>query len=32
MDELLFTAKGKAEIVSIQKEMREKGNGPNYEE
>jgi hypothetical protein len=31
MDELLLTEAGKREIVSIQKEMRDKDNGSKYE-
>lgn len=29
---MLASSAGKSEISSIQKEMRDKGNGPNYEE
>jgi serine/threonine protein phosphatase PrpC len=32
MDTLLQDSKGKAEIVTIQKEMKDKDNGPKYEE
>lgn len=32
MDELIIAEAGKKEILSIQKEMREKDNGPKYEE
>lgn len=32
MDVLLATPEGKKEIVAIQKQMREKDNGPKYEE
>lgn len=32
MDELLSTQAGKNEIVQIQKDMRQKQNGPSYEE
>jgi len=32
MDVLLRSPEGKAEIVRIQKEMREKDNGPKYDE
>jgi serine/threonine protein phosphatase PrpC len=32
MDELLLAAAGKSEITAIQKEMREKDNGPKYDE
>lgn len=32
MDEMLLTQAGKTEIVAIQKEMKDKDNGPKYEE
>lgn len=32
MDVLLRSEKGKKEIEQIQKEMKEKGNGPKYDE
>ena len=32
MDEMLKTNEGKTEIIKIQKELREKENGPKYEE
>lgn len=32
MDELLLTEAGKKEIVEIQKQMRDKDNGPKYEQ
>ena len=32
MDQLLKTEAGKTEIIAIQKQMREKDNGPKYEE
>lgn len=32
MDVLLASEEGKKEIVTIQKEMREKDNGPKYDE
>lgn len=32
MDELLLTPEGKKQIVAIQAEMKNKENGPNYEE
>ena len=30
MDELMLTEAGKKEIIAIQKEMRDKDNGPKY--
>lgn len=32
MDQILLTEKGKKDIVNIQKQMRQKENGPKYEE
>jgi serine/threonine protein phosphatase PrpC len=32
MDDLIASAAGRTEIVSIQKEMKDKDNGPKYEE
>jgi hypothetical protein len=31
MDEMLVTQAGKNEIIGIQKEMKEKDNGPKYD-
>jgi serine/threonine protein phosphatase PrpC len=32
MDEMLLTQAGKTEVVGIQKEMKDKDNGPKYDE
>ena len=32
MDQMLLTNEGKAEVKKIMKELRDSGNGPNYEE